>query len=235
MRVEGTPAIVIHVQPYRETSALVRFLTRDMGRLSTVMRGARKNKTGMAVQTFAHGLLSAVGRGDLLTVTRFEVQAPFMLSGDGLNAGFYVLELVTRSLTDHQAEPEVFEATTNVLTLLASAQDRGDIARALRRYEHALLAALGFGVDYGWDAEKQAPVIPGGTYEYVPEFGFRACTQDQSGALEGRHLIALASGIYAGPDALRVSRTVMRQALIPLIGHKPLASRQLFRTNVTDP
>ncbi|MGY8817310.1 MAG: recombination protein O N-terminal domain-containing protein, partial [Pseudomonadales bacterium] len=40
------PAFVLHTRPYRETSLLVDFFTRNYGRFRAVARGARAAKIG---------------------------------------------------------------------------------------------------------------------------------------------------------------------------------------------
>ena len=232
MRFEDVPALVTHVQPYRETSALVRFFTRDYGRMGTVMRGVRgKSKKAPAnVQTFAHGHLSVVGRSDLSTVTRFDQRPALLLSGDALASGFYVLELVNRSLAEQQAEPAVYNLTLATLSALSEhAQSRPALGTVLRRYERGLLEALGFGVDFTHDAHNQCQVSEGRYYEYVAQQGIRPCQADAPAAIAGTTLLALGRHEY-GTKATRVAaKTILREALIPLIGHQPLVSRDLLQ------
>ena len=47
-------ALVLHVRPYRESSAIVQFMTKEQGRIAGVVRGFRGNsKRGNAVQPLA--------------------------------------------------------------------------------------------------------------------------------------------------------------------------------------
>ncbi|WP_290144507.1 recombination protein O N-terminal domain-containing protein, partial [uncultured Parasutterella sp.] len=41
-RVNGQPAFVLHTYPWKETSLIVEFFTRDFGRMSLVARGAKR-------------------------------------------------------------------------------------------------------------------------------------------------------------------------------------------------
>jgi DNA repair protein RecO (recombination protein O) len=60
------PALVLHVRPYRETSAIVQMLTQGQGRLAGVLRGYRSKKQGqVSVQPFSVGTVTYSGRSDL--------------------------------------------------------------------------------------------------------------------------------------------------------------------------
>lgn len=132
MRYHDLQALVVHLRPYRETSALVQFFTREQGRLFGVMKGLHRGRRQKNVQPFQLGNLSCSGKSGLFTVTGFETTRRFDLSGNALSAGFYVLELINRSLAEHQAEAGVFDATVSVLELLAAGEA---LAPCLRQFE----------------------------------------------------------------------------------------------------
>ncbi len=72
----GTDALVLHTFDYRETSRIVRLVTRDAGVLSVVARGARKpkNRFGAGLDLFASGQAQVVMHGtrDLHTLHAFD-------------------------------------------------------------------------------------------------------------------------------------------------------------------
>ena len=118
------PALVLHVRPYQESSAIVQMMTRDQGRLAGVLRGyRRKNRGQVAVQPFSVGTVSWVGRSDFVTIQKFESHHFIALHGEALYAGFYVLELLTRLLRERQEEPRIFAAALRVLEALEHADD----------------------------------------------------------------------------------------------------------------
>ena len=94
-------ALILHVRPYRETSAIVQMFTRGQGRLAGVLRGHRGKKQGQSsIQPFNLGTVSWVGRSELVTIQKFESHHFIALQGEALYAGFYVLELLTRLLRE---------------------------------------------------------------------------------------------------------------------------------------
>ncbi|MNN96950.1 DNA repair protein RecO [compost metagenome] len=50
------------------------------------------------------------------------------------------------------------------------------------------------------------------------------------GLFQGRELLALADADWAAPGALGAAKRLMRQALAPHLGGRPLVSRELFMT-----
>lgn len=231
MRCHDLPVLVLHVRPYRETSALVRVFSRELGRFSGVARGVRGRRRTLRVEPFMIGSVSVSGRGSLVTITAFEAEHEYRLRGDGLSAGFYVLELIDRCLGEYQAESALFDSTRDVLDTL----ERGSegIAVALRRFESTLLQQLGYRVDFTHDAISNDPVVASASYEFVPESGFRRASEETSDTLAGSTLLAIAAGDYEGPHVARAARRIFQACLAPLLGPRPLVSRALVKRNTS--
>jgi DNA repair protein RecO (recombination protein O) len=228
MRLQDLATLVVHVRPYRESSALVQFFTREQGRLVGVMKGLHRGRRPQHVQPFQVGRLSCSGKTGLFTVTGFEMVDRIDLSGDALSAGFYVLELITRGLAERQAEPGVFDATLAALHAL-SVQD--DFAPCLRRFESSLLTQLGYGLDYRHASDTGAPIAADGIYHLIEEQGFVRVEGDAaaaSDAVPGWVLLAIAAGDFSRTRVRHTAKRLNQQALAPLIGSAPLISRSMY-------
>ena len=133
-------ALVLHVRPYRETSAIVQFMTKDQGRITGVARGVRATRKRInPMQPFSLGTLSYFGRNNLVNVSKFDVAHGFDLRGDALFSGFYVLELLSRLVAERQKEPEIFAGAVSVLTAMEAGHE---LQAALRCFELDLLGQL---------------------------------------------------------------------------------------------
>ena len=220
------PALILHVRPYRESSAIVQMLTQQQGRVAGVLRGYRSKKQGqVTVQPFSVGTVAYVGRSDLVTIQTFESHHFISLQGEALYAGFYVLELLMRLLQERQQEPGIFGYAMTVLEAL----EEGDpLEPALRRFELDVLQQLGYGIDFSVQGE---PLEEGKVYGYTPQSGFASASESQLGAtrgFEGCVLQQIARGDFSAVSTREAAKALLRVALTPLLGDKPLTSRKLF-------
>ncbi|MNN31350.1 DNA repair protein RecO [compost metagenome] len=217
------PAFVLHSRAYKETSALVDFLTPE-GRLRAVLRGAR-GKAGTLARPFVPLELELRGRGELPNVARLESAGiPYLLSGHALFSGLYLNELLVRLLPAQDPHPALFEHYAATLAALAGGRP---LEPLLRAFEWRLLDDLGYGFALDRDCQGQ-PVDPATLYQWLPELGFQPVAQLQPGLFHGGELLALAEADWAQPGALSAAKRLMRQALAPHLGGRPLVSRELF-------
>ncbi|SDH93942.1 DNA replication and repair protein RecO [Pseudomonas benzenivorans] len=219
------PAYVLHSRAYRESSALVDFLT-PQGRLRAVLRGAR-GKAGTLARPFVPLEVEFRGRGELKNVARLEAAGiANLLSGEALFSGLYLNELLIRLLPAEDPHPIVFEHYA--MTVLALAQGRA-LEPLLRAFEWRLLDELGYGFALDRDAHGQ-PIAAGGLYRLQVDAGLEPVGQLQPGVFLGAELLAMAEADWSAPGALAAAKRLMRQALAPHLGGRPLVSRELFMT-----
>ncbi|NMY49555.1 DNA repair protein RecO [Pseudomonas sp. WS 5011] len=225
MLADSQPAYVLHSRAYRESSALVDFLT-PKGRLRAVLRGAR-GKAGSLARPFIPLDAEFRGRGELKNVGRLEPAGiPNLLTGEALFSGLYLNELLIRLLPAEDPHPAVFDHYA--MTVLALAEGR-PLEPLLRSFEWRLLDELGYGFALNLDSEGQ-PIVASGLYRLHTEVGLVPIGQLQPGAFQGVELLAMAEADWAVPGALAAAKRLMRQALAPHLGGRPLVSRELFMT-----
>ena len=218
-------AYVLHSRAYRESSALVDFLT-PQGRLRAVLRGAR-GKAGSLARPFIPLEAAFRGRSELKTVGRLEPGGiPNLLAGEALFSGLYLNELLIRLLPAEDPHPAIFQHYA--LTVLALAEGRA-IEPLLRSFEWRLLDELGYGFALDLDSQGQ-PIAEHGVYRLHTETGLVPVGQLQPGVFQGGELLAMAAADWSAPGALAAAKRLMRQALAPHLGGRPLVSRELFMT-----
>jgi DNA repair protein RecO (recombination protein O) len=260
MRVTLNPGFVLHRREYRDSSLILELLTRDHGRVAVVARGARRPKARLngLLQLFTPLLVSWAGRGDLGTLTGAEPNGASTLRGRTLISGFYLNELLMKLLTRHDPHPGLFDAYDRVLRELSAcavSTSETDLPeqRALRLFEKTLLAEIGYGLVLDRDIATGAPISEDAQYDYHPERGpvrvengalevrdpggpSRASPSPHSGVrLHGRSLVSLAAGELHDPESLRESKRLMRVVIGVCLDHRPLFSRALARSVVTEP
>ena len=230
MAVDGETAFVLHTRAYRDTSLIVELLTRSRGRIDAVARGARGGKRQMAttLAPFNEVLVSARGRSQLLTLTGVEMNRQYRLSGDALFSGLYMNELLLRFMRHEDPHPLLFDGYASSLGALAKG---AELEGVLRRFEKLALRESGYELVLTHDAESGAAVEPHWAYELVTDLGFCRVDDevDEQRVFSGATLQAIAGDDYADPDVRRAAKRILRRAIAPHLGDKPLKSRSLFK------
>lgn len=220
---------VLHRRPYSETSLILDVFSEEYGRLSIMAKGARSKRstTKGALQAFTPLLLKWSGNGSMKTLRQAEaISLGLPLTGISLYSAMYVNELIGRVLMPEVPALGLFHDYLSALTELAQSDNPEP---ALRRFELALLSAMGYGVDFLHCAGTGEPVDPHMTYRYREQKGFIASVRRDNLTFLGNELIAISERRFSTKEQLQAAKRFTRIALKPYLGGKPLKSRELFR------
>jgi DNA repair protein RecO (recombination protein O) len=226
-KVDLASAFLIHRRAYRDNSLLLDFLTLEHGKIRLIGRGVRQAKAN--IQMFQHLRISYAGKGELKTLTHWEVDdAPRQLKGESLILCMYVNEVITRLIHEHDPHPQIFELYQQFVTQ-TNDLDQQHQYWLLRIFENNLLSELGYGLDYATDLNGDEIQI-NKNYNYQPQLGF---SEQADGKISGNLLNLLLSECLdkiPNEQQLKACRNLNRQRLNVLLGNKPLRSRELFFT-----
>lgn len=178
-RVDLQPAYLLHLRPYRDTSAIVEMFTAEYGRVGAVAVAVKspKSKWRGLLQAFQPLLISWRGRSDLVTLSHAESSGRHQnLPGVCLTCGLYLNELLLKLSPRMIADVELFSAYHGTLQLLSTldktaADFRWALQAALRYFELDLLQSLGYAVTLDREAGNGRPVQEPGEYCFYPEVG----------------------------------------------------------------
>ena len=240
------PAYILHSRPFRDSSLILDLLTPEFGRIGCVARGARRDKQRrqQSLQPFAPLLVSLLGRGELKTLGPTEsAGASLWLKGRTVYAGLYANELLVRLLPAGEAQYGIFAGYQTLLKSLAQldGSSAGQLEGPLRRFELQLLVELGSCPQLNYCVQTQRPVAPDALYRLESEIGFVPVFRQGDQRLPadvfvGAHLLALERALRdevvgRSPDTeiLVAAKRLTRLLLAPLLGEKPLRSRELFK------
>ncbi|MBT3437276.1 MAG: DNA repair protein RecO [Oceanospirillaceae bacterium] len=237
---EQQPAYVLHSRPWRETSVIADLLTLHSGRVSVIIKGARKANGKQPakralVQPFTPLLVAFTGRGELRTATSLDAAGPpLFLQGRPLYSGLYANELLLKLLAVDDAYPALFAYYQTLLENLCIKQS---VEQSLRPFEVHLMDELGYHVALDKEFETQVPVLPEHCYRLVPLQGLcRVKHQDGNAQLiPGHVLLELAAGRFSEPSCLKYAKYIARANIDQLLGGKPLHSRTLFQSMAVAP
>jgi DNA repair protein RecO (recombination protein O) len=241
MRAQQQPAFVLHQRNYSETSLLLEVYTRQHGRLGLVAKGARRPSSRLrgSVKPFQPLLLSWSGRGEMMTLTGAEIDGMGVeLMGTGLYCGFYLNELLLRLLHRNDAHEALYDRYRLALEGLRHGQAAESV---LRIFEKHLLGEVGYGLLLERESETNQPIDPEAVYDYIFERGPvrvrhpELLPRLQGIRVRGLSLLALANERLEERVALRETKALMRAALAPHLGDRPLHSRRLFQDRAPAP
>lgn len=231
MRVDLQPAYVLHTRPYRDTSLLVDLLTPDFGRITAIARGVRQNKGNkrQLLNPFHRLLVNWQGKSELKLITGMETDHHNLhLHGSYLYSGFYLNEVLVRLLPEHDVITgffSVYEYTLDALSRMHA------IEPLLRQFEFILLQGLGYGLDFTRDCRSGQSIVPDRMYVCDIQEGFFRAVDDAELYLQvkGSHLLSMAANNYEDQETRRVAKQLARRLLKPLLGNRPLNSKDLFK------
>ncbi|MCA2015979.1 DNA repair protein RecO [Vibrio tritonius] len=220
---------VLHRRPYSESSLILDVFSEEYGRISLMAKGARAKRSNLkgALQPFTPLLLKWSGKGSMKTLRQAEpISLGLPLTGISLYSAMYVNELVDRVLAPEVPHPDLFHDYLLALTELVQWDNPEP---PLRRFELALLSAMGYGVDFLHCAGTGEPVDPDMTYRYREQKGFIASVRRDNLTFVGNELIAISERRFTTKEQLQAAKRFTRIALKPYLGGRPLKSRELFR------
>ena len=179
-------------------------LSRAHGRIAGVARAARNAKSAFFGLTEPFRALEAswTRRGEMVTLTGLEPSGPSSrLSGRAMWCGLYANELLLRLTPRDDPDSDIFDAYARLLPELAIPARQSN---ALRRFELALLHALGVAPDLAFAGDSGDPVAAALRYQVDPVAGPIPVPDHQDG-IRGSVLLALASGqdVPAEDDRVR--------------------------------
>ncbi|MGB5640618.1 MAG: DNA repair protein RecO [Sedimenticolaceae bacterium] len=220
-------AYALHTRRYGDSSLIVDLFTREQGRVACVAKGAlRARRPDTRIQSFQPLLVELRGRGEVLTLVRVESgAAPLRFCGRDIYCGLYLNELLLKLTPREDACPALFDDYALAIEGLSTTMP---VEPVLRRFEVRLLYHLGLGLALEVDSKGQ-PIAPDSSYTYDVDSGAGVVPPEQPGALDGRTLLALRSGIFDDEACLQQARSLMRRILDWHLDGRPLRSRELFR------
>lgn len=228
-RITLQPAFILHAKPYRDSSLLLDILTQDYGRISGIARQARGAKNRKAlVQSFAPLLISWSGKTELMSIGQIEsAGVPCHLMGTALISGFYLNELLVRLLFRYDPHPNLYFAYQEALAKLQTSINPEIV---LRLFECELITELGYGLQFNQEAISQTAILADRFYRFDQEQGFIASEQTNSPQIlfRGKSLLALHTRELTDVEDLQAAKRLLRLVLAPLLGNKPIKSRELF-------
>lgn len=222
MTMNRTAFWVLHTRPYGDSSVVAELLTGEQGRVGALVRAGRR-QPGLQPFMPMSGILA--GRGELLTLRQGEPSGrPLLLAGRRLYCGLYLNELLVRLLHRHVPCPDIMPAYEQALVALADLHSAEDVV--LREFELILLELMGYGLDFQACVAGEGLSSDAANYRFDPGAGLVP-----SHAGWSAEVLQMIGRRQWNEQTRAVARDLMRQALAPWLGDRPLRSRAFFRAS----
>lgn len=222
-------AFVLHRWPYQEHALLLDLLLSNDTRIRAIAKYARSSRSRHrgAFEPFQMLDIELIGRGELKTVRHVDVIKRHLLVADRVYSGLYVNELTQRLLREHIHAEGIFTAYANTLSLLAADVDQNAV---LRRFEWQLLQSLELLDSFSHEAAAGEPIQPDICYRYEPGIGFLVAGPSErlDQQIPGALILQMANFAIEDSKVMQQFRAILRRALSPHLGDKPLKSRELL-------
>ncbi|UOP04866.1 DNA repair protein RecO [Conchiformibius kuhniae] len=213
-RINGQPVFLLHSKAWRENSLRLEVFSRDYGRVALLARSARTRGSELrgVVVPFVPFSASWYGREELKTLHRAEWLGGWAQpQGQSLFSSLYVNELVCRLTAPEDPNPPLYDALAQALRDICCHRRH---TAALRRFEWALLHALGLCADWQQDADGNA-VSAQARYRICPESPPQrlpdgAPAPDAGITVYGRVLAGIRNGILDDDGDVRAAAALMK-------------------------
>lgn len=144
-----TPAIVLKSFPYGDTSLIARCFSRDYGKISLMVKGARSKRSPKFAQFQPLSYVDVIYRNkpnrelQILSKVSFRESWPRILQDlKSVTLSIAILEMTEKTLSEDDPHPELFNTLANVLR--AFNEKKIDPNILFWFYECSLLTHLGF-------------------------------------------------------------------------------------------
>ena len=160
----NTPAVVLKSFPYGETSIITRCYTRDHGKVSLIVKGARRKKSPMAAYFQPMNYLDIVyyyrNTRSLQAISKasfVEIWSNMNMNLKQIAFGLAVIELTEKTNTENDPHPELFDELTAVLNAINYSKYRLNLV--FWYYQIKLLTILGLKPDF-YNLEDRGTTFP---------------------------------------------------------------------------
>jgi DNA repair protein RecO (recombination protein O) len=231
VRVDHQPGFVLHSYPWRETSLVVEFFSREFGRVALVARGAKRPTSQFRglLSPFNPLAASWSGRNDIKMLVRADWLGGMQpLRGDALLAAFYANELLVRLLARLDPHVRLFGSYVGLLQAL-SHDGRQDAA--LRAFELDLLQDIGYEVPLDRCADGE-PIDADAQYLFGIGQGAQRLERgdaDDGSRVSGRTLLAMAARRFDDERVAAEAKALLRRVIRYHLGGKPLNTRRILQ------
>lgn len=240
MSTEKTPAVVIRMADFSESSRVLTLFTREFGKVSVIAKGAKRLKgpfeAALDLLTVCNIVFIRKSSSGLDILTEAQLVKRFKSNSKDLGplyAGYYAAELLAGLTEEYDPHPALFDEAVAALERFSS---EGSLALAVLRFELVILREIGQLPIFDGCAVCGELPQPRGSYAFHVGRGGMICEacephEGETGRIHAgtlavvRCLLSETEGawkrIVISPQQLRELRSVLVPTLSQALGRRP--------------
>ena len=233
-RVNDQAAFILHRRDYQNTSLILDLFTRDFGRVSVLVKSAKKRKDVASFQIGHRLSISWSGHAELKTLLHIESRM-IALSVKSFAAVFYVNELLIYLIAKGDGYSKLFDSYQMFLLelgqLIETALDyQYHLEVLLRNFEIDLMTVLGYMPRLDRLSQDGDGVSSEQSYEFDVLNGASHCNTEDSThqVFNGGDLIAIQKRDFTTEQTLRAAKKLMRVIIEFNLQGRKLRSREFY-------
>ncbi|MEO8666398.1 MAG: DNA repair protein RecO [Ignavibacteria bacterium] len=153
MSITKTEAFVLKSIRYGETSKIVTLFTKDFGKISAIVKGARNNKSRlcgtMETMNYINVILYYKQNRELQLISNAEYNNSFkniLTDFDRLQSGYKIIEVINKSTIQNESNELIFDLLINIYSALNNAT--GNFLYFVLYFQIELVKILGLSPDF---------------------------------------------------------------------------------------
>ena len=233
-RVNDQAAFILHRRDYQNTSLILDVFTRDFGRVSVMVKSAKKRKDVASFQIGHRLSISWSGHAELKTLLQVESRM-ISLAVKSFAAVYYINELLIYLLAKGDVYSKIFDAYQLLLVelgqLIETALDyQYHLEVLLRNFEIELMTELGYMPSLDRLSQNGDSVLAEQYYSFEVFDGASLCIAEDSvhQSFNGADLIAIQKRDFTTEKTLRTAKKVMRLIIDYHLQGRTLQSREFY-------
>ncbi len=217
-------AFIVHSKPFRETSIIFDFLTRENGLVSTILKGAKKRKDISQLQP-ARELIINTSRANLPLLIKYELNQSYAIKKEHLLLLIYFNELIYRLVPKNQPQKTLFKFYHNYISYMSSTQDDQD--SIIIGFELLILKNLGYAVT----SDVPLSLIEENHIFYYDKLkGFRRVSNHYQGnKISGKDLKFLMNFDINSITAKKILRNITKDVITNIASPKSIKSFDIIK------
>ena len=225
-RINDQAAFILHRRDYQDSSLILDIFSEDYGRVSVLVKAAKKRRDVASFQICNRLLVGWSGRSELKILTQIE-SLTLSVPTEYLPSIFYLNELLLYLLPKHEEQHKLFHHYQN--SLLEFCLPDFQLEPMLRIFEIELLSGLGYMPDLSFDTTRGETINTNQRYIFDGMSGIQQANAEVKNSFSGDELLAINKHQFDSVDVLRAAKKLMRQIIDFNLQGRTLQSRKFYQ------